>query len=179
MTLTTRLTSLVLGLASLKLAAGAAIAQPEVVPGPGLPSLEQLGLTSAELYSLGKPNITAVLGNEFSANFDPRCGPAEAAYVNVNDIIACFHYLDRLGHQDCVAPPNLGIVRFCTAGNGVVSGQALDSRGSSSWCSDVAKASLYTIDHCTRPDQSVAGFQAANGNGNLIVGSTNKRWIGG
>lgn len=58
MTLTTRLTSLVLGLASLKLAAGAAIAQPEVVPGPGLPSLEQLGLTSAELYSLGKPNIS-------------------------------------------------------------------------------------------------------------------------
>lgn len=28
---------------------------PEVIPGPGLPSLKSLGLTSAELYAMGKP----------------------------------------------------------------------------------------------------------------------------
>lgn len=28
---------------------------PEVVPGPGLPSLEEVGLTSAQLYQMGMP----------------------------------------------------------------------------------------------------------------------------
>ena len=28
---------------------------PEIIPGPGLPSLESLGLNSTYLYSLGKP----------------------------------------------------------------------------------------------------------------------------
>jgi hypothetical protein len=30
---------------------------PEVIPGPGLPSLESLGLTSADLYAMGMPQI--------------------------------------------------------------------------------------------------------------------------
>lgn len=59
----------------------------------------------------------------------------------------------------------------------------------------VADAVLWSVDHCTRPDQSVAGkfvfikiskskanmakgFQAATGNGDLIVGSTSKQYIG-
>jgi hypothetical protein len=32
---------------------------PEVIPGPGLPSLESLGLNSTYLYSLGKPENRA------------------------------------------------------------------------------------------------------------------------
>jgi hypothetical protein len=35
------------------LATGYAI--PEVIPGPGLPSLASLNLTSADLYAMGKP----------------------------------------------------------------------------------------------------------------------------
>lgn len=38
--------------------------------------------------------------------------------------------------------------------------------------SDVALGLLTVIDGCTRPDQSAAGFAAANGNGNIIVGGT-------
>src|SRR5690625_4266503 len=41
--------------------------------------------------------------------FEPRCGPSDAAYANINDIIACYHYLDRLGHQNC-AVPGYGVV---------------------------------------------------------------------
>jgi hypothetical protein len=36
---------------------------------------------------------------------------------------------------------------------------------------DVALAVLYTVDHCTRPQQDVAGFAVANGNGNIVVGA--------
>jgi hypothetical protein len=41
---------------------------------------------------------------------------------------------------------------------------------------DVSLAVLWSINDCTRPDQSCAGFQAANGNGNLIVGAVNIQW---
>lgn len=46
-----------LGLASLQgvMAAPAAEVYPEVIPGPGLPSLAELGLTSAQLYEMGTP----------------------------------------------------------------------------------------------------------------------------
>ena len=41
---------------------------------------------------------------------------------------------------------------------------------------DVAIGLLWVIDHCTRSDQSVAGFAAPNGNGNFFVGGTNINW---
>ncbi|GJN73239.1 hypothetical protein PLIIFM63780_007301 [Purpureocillium lilacinum] len=172
----TRLSSAILALTSLSLVGGLAITYPEVVPGPGLPSLAELGLTSAELYNMGIPHHLPDRLAVRAATFEPRCGPSEAAYVNVNDIIACYHYLDKLGHQNCATGANFAVSEFCHAGSGHVTGQALNPRGASSYCSDVAIAALYTIDHCTRPDQTVAGFQAAFGNGELIVGCTNVRW---
>jgi hypothetical protein len=49
--------SSLLGLASLQgvMAAPAPEVSPEVIPGPGLPSLAELGLTSAQLYEMGTP----------------------------------------------------------------------------------------------------------------------------
>jgi hypothetical protein len=49
--------SSILGLASLQgvMAAPTAEVYPEVIPGPGLPSLAELGLTSAQLYQMGTP----------------------------------------------------------------------------------------------------------------------------
>jgi hypothetical protein len=49
--------SSLLGLASLQgaMAAPAPEVYPEVIPGDGLPSLAELGLTSAQLYEMGTP----------------------------------------------------------------------------------------------------------------------------
>ncbi|UNI21109.1 hypothetical protein JDV02_007127 [Purpureocillium takamizusanense] len=178
MTVATRLSSAVLALASLALVRGLAVSYPEVIPGPGLPSLAELGVTSAELYSMGLPPHSAATRHLAgrAPTFEPRCGPSDGAYANVNDIIACYHYLDRLGGQACGTGDNYAVVEFCRAGSGHIIGQALTSRSTSSSCSDVAIAALYTIDHCTRPDQTVAGFQAAYGNGDLVVGCTNIHW---
>jgi hypothetical protein len=59
MLFTIPLPAVIVGLASLQAAAAAphaeARAVPTVIPGPGLPSLESLGLTSEYLYSLPKP----------------------------------------------------------------------------------------------------------------------------
>lgn len=56
------LISSLLGLASVKSATAAAMVvpspkvYPEVIPGPGLPSLAELNLTSAQLYEMGPPD---------------------------------------------------------------------------------------------------------------------------
>lgn len=48
---------LILGLLSVASAAPPVSGNyPEVIPGPGLPSLESLGITSAELYQLPHPS---------------------------------------------------------------------------------------------------------------------------
>ena len=42
----------------------------------------------------------------------------------------------------------------------------------------MALALLQVVNGCTRPDMSVAGFAAAHGNGNLVVGATNAKYMG-
>ncbi|KAJ2980575.1 hypothetical protein NQ176_g2556 [Zarea fungicola] len=164
---------LTFALFSLAAAAPAAESKyPEVIPGPGLPSLESLGLTSEQLYTMPIPKEFAAF--KTSLNIDGTCGPEDSRYTDVNGIIACFHYLQNLGTTPCVAGEN---TRMCEAGDAVVIGSSIGG-GSSSYCSDVALGALWVIDHCTRPDQSCAGYQAANGNGNLIVVTGSKHYFG-
>ncbi|KFY54221.1 hypothetical protein V496_07324 [Pseudogymnoascus sp. VKM F-4515 (FW-2607)] len=185
----TCISPLILGLASFNVVTGAAInavKNPEVIPGAGLPTLKELSITSDDLYKIGRPDSSfktfssdeSVITSSIQARFEPKCGPSDSAYVNVNEIIACYNYLKKLGNQNCVAPSGLDIAHFCYAGAAEVSGQSINPNGSSSYCKHVADAVLWSVDHCTRGDQSVAGFQAATGNGNLIVGSTSKQYIG-
>ncbi|KJZ71741.1 hypothetical protein HIM_08883 [Hirsutella minnesotensis 3608] len=168
----THLSSASIAFASSMLATGIVVSYPEVIPGPGLPGLADIGVTSAQLYVMELPSTSA----KILARFQPYCGPAEQAYANVKNIVACYHYLNKLGHTQCTV--SAGWSEFCFSGNGKITGFAYGEASQSSYCSDVAHAVLYTIDHCTRPDQSVAGLQAANGNGNLIVSSVNRKWDG-
>ncbi|KAL2192582.1 hypothetical protein P885DRAFT_47343 [Corynascus similis CBS 632.67] len=143
---------------------------PEVIPGPGLPSLAELNTTTAELYEMGLPegkkeNARAEV---LDKRFEGLCGPAEAAYTRVEDIISCYNYLRKLGSQKCVAKEN---TIFCTAGSAHVYGRNVLHHSD-----DVAKAVLWTVDHCTRKDKSCAGAQAVWGNGNMIATSVNKKW---
>ncbi|KAL5318424.1 hypothetical protein ACEPPN_013484 [Leptodophora sp. 'Broadleaf-Isolate-01'] len=76
---------------------------PEVIPGPGMPSLAELGLTSEQLYTT-TPNL--------------HCPNALA---NVDSVIACFNYLMSLGTSGCGVDRYNG-KRFCTSGNAKVDG---------------------------------------------------------
>ncbi|KAF1935655.1 hypothetical protein EJ02DRAFT_415413 [Clathrospora elynae] len=150
-------------------------AYPEVVPGLGLPSLESLGLTSAQLYEMPRPEPAGI--SIESAQFDSRCGPSDGAYTNVNGVIACYNYLRNLGTTRCgVVGRGIPVTEFCRSGDAHATGQSLTENDESSFCSDVAIGLLWVIDHCTRPDQSTAGFSAPNGNGNFFVGGTNIGW---
>lgn len=75
----------------------------------------------------------SVKTSSIQARFEPRCGPSDYAYTNVNEVIACYNYLKALGNQNCVAPSGLGIAHFCYAGSAEITGQSLNPSGSSSY----------------------------------------------
>lgn len=95
----------------------------------------------------------------------------------MNDIIACFNYLRGLGSASCVATRGIDGVQMCRAGSAQIVGWSISNRQAASHWSvyrstpmpvaspnpclllsnDVASAVLWTIDSCTRPNQSCAG----------------------
>jgi hypothetical protein len=113
-------------------------AYPEVVPGPGLPSLASLGLTTADLYNMPLPS--ASLPSIVTANarrpFSNTCGPADNAYTNVNNLIACYYYLSALTGWRCNIKGGSGYLpnNWCQTGEAWVFGQSYTERdGWSLW----------------------------------------------
>lgn len=124
---------------------------PEVIPGPGLPSLASLGITSDDLYKskaytrnwlpldrkwdliycIGELVIDSV--NGLSKRFDNFCGGGRGATGNVDDVIACFDYLNRLGTTRCGVPGDNNQHIFCTAGTASVNGVSLINRETGSY----------------------------------------------
>ncbi|KAJ6563982.1 hypothetical protein B0H19DRAFT_1258503 [Mycena capillaripes] len=136
---------------------------PEVIPGPGLPSLASLGLTSAELYSRAPtPEQLAT----FERRFNLMCAEVPPA-CSVADAVACLNFLSALGTTACTV--NGENVTFCTAGSCHWFGSNISGGSSaSSFCSDVATGGNAVINTC-QGNGFVDGANAANGNGNLIV----------
>ena len=92
---------------------------PEVIPGPGMPSLASLGVTSEELYNMPL-NVTGIEtlwiewaswliatlapDGEISVLYDNHCGPDNSFYARTIDVIALYNYLLFLPpNQQCVA----------------------------------------------------------------------------
>jgi len=101
---------------------------PIVIPGPGLPSLESLGLTSEGIYngdlrpSVSLPpsildsssNATTVLTT--TPGFDSICLDQASYGAPMADVEACFLYLNFMTTTTCVvAGPNLYKQVFCSA----------------------------------------------------------------
>jgi hypothetical protein len=74
--------------------------------------------------------LAATGANPLSKRYDPRCGPAEAAYTSVNDIIACYHYLNNLGTTICATR---GSAEMCRAGQAHIVGEGRIGSTSSYW----------------------------------------------
>jgi hypothetical protein len=111
-----------------------ALAYLEVIPGPGLPSLAELGLTSKMLYAI-KPNLS---NKEPSANLKrqvgyPWCNPIWSAKADGADITACYNYLNNLGQTPCVASDAVSYVVMCTAGSGNIVGESRNGVVSNNW----------------------------------------------
>ncbi|KAJ7871049.1 hypothetical protein B0H13DRAFT_2350115 [Mycena leptocephala] len=153
---------------------------PEVIPGPGLPSLASLGLTSEELYRrIPTPGTTSFLLLTARMNsaapeemkrlqplFTLECGEVPPA-CPVANAVACFNFLNALGTTACTV--NGENVTFCTSGSCHWFGSNISGGPSaSSFCRDVATGGNAVINTC-QGNGFVDGANAANGNGNLIV----------
>ncbi|KAF9223912.1 hypothetical protein BS17DRAFT_767105 [Gyrodon lividus] len=144
---------------------------PEVIPGPGLPSLVSLGLTSADLHAMGPP--PSLTERTAGAELDPEL---KKRYTNicqtysmggVDNVIACFNYLNSIGNNACGV--NGENVVFCTAGDAGVGGSNISGGPSaSSACRDVATGVQWVFTYCNVGGE-VGGSAAAYGNGDLIL----------
>ncbi|KAM3483479.1 hypothetical protein MY8738_003164 [Beauveria namnaoensis] len=135
---------------------------PEVVPGPGLPSLESLGLTSEDLYKMepASPDTEVNARASLAPMFNPACATDSRAYTAVNNLNACERYLARIGLQDCTVPSNFKTVRYCFSGDADVNGVSITGRSlTSTWRGTTA-----------------AGSEAAFGNGDIIVTGVNRNF---
>lgn len=73
----------------------------EVIPGLGMPSLEELGLTSADLYEMSPVPLNTL--QERALVKRATCRVAGAAHCQTANAQACVNYLNSLGTRDCVA----------------------------------------------------------------------------
>ncbi|CCM03419.1 uncharacterized protein FIBRA_05550 [Fibroporia radiculosa] len=151
------------------------VAVVEVIPGPGFPSLESLGLTSEELFAKGPlPALTSRI-TELQKRYDNVCQTWSTG--SVDNVIACFNYLEALGTQACgVSGGPESSVIMCTAGDAEVSGVNISNEFSaSSYCSNAVLGVQWIFTYRNNGGQ-VGGSAAANGNGNLVMSVDNVSW---
>ncbi|KAF9522969.1 hypothetical protein CPB83DRAFT_911019 [Crepidotus variabilis] len=139
---------------------------PEVVPGPGLPSLESLGLTSKELWAMKPKSFNSSLEAR-SANFDNRCFTYSTA--DVGNTIACFNYLVAIGDQTCTVSGHTRLL--CNVGDAAIEGVNLkpDVGPTSSSCFEAALAVQWIFTYCN-VNGRVGGLAQVDENPNFVVG---------
>jgi hypothetical protein len=145
---------------------------------PGLPSLESLNITIADLLDpayLTKRGFVSEEKYELDKRVDPAChGYTRAQGAELNLAYGCYNYLFSLGQTSCQAGTSWVYMCRLTNGDdvGAISGKAIDASSAASYCRDVAVGSNWVIENCQVGSNTgvyVSGTNAANGNGNLLV----------
>lgn len=92
---------------------------PEVIPGPGMPSLASLNLTSADLYNMARPDIDL-----HPEHADPgTTGCYFPPNPNGGDISLCYQYFEQIGDHMCGGTGPHGYeLNFCQSGTALVQG---------------------------------------------------------
>jgi hypothetical protein len=165
---------------------------PTVTPGPGLPSLESLGITSENLYDEAwiAQNAPSVLNSTLlkprsaSSSSSPasplhrRASWCSNSSAYMPSARACLAYLDRLGTTQCttnVICPTRNPTIFCSSECFWIWGCGRAGRQpESSYCTHVASGGQVILRDCPPWNESTdyrgGGEDVAWGNGNLLVG---------
>lgn len=162
-------------------------------PGPGLPTLEALGITPEQLYNMTLEHIAEIQQNNAlspspSGRLDKRqrypCySEGGSLPAGIQNIVMCNLYLQNLGTTQCrvgpVGTPTLMCSSNMFAGEtgADVVGWARGSEGgyASSYCRDVAAAVYEVGTTCPlfciiKPKRcGLGGIFSAHGNGDLVV----------
>ncbi|KAL4931967.1 uncharacterized protein BDV17DRAFT_301526 [Aspergillus undulatus] len=118
----------------------------------------------AATNTLAAPASTSTL----QKRVDLSCTDNGGGYRPVSEAQNCVDYLFNKGTDECTIENENGI--FCQAGDTVITGSNIGgSGGATSLCRDVAYGAQAIIDSCTTSEGYVGGFNAAGGNGDLII----------
>jgi hypothetical protein len=128
----------------------------QVVPGPGLPSLESLGITSADLFDKNFKPIIQSDNKLPAAKLFKRQSPASCQtdyQATRGNAIACRNYLIQTGTYTCSSGDSYATL--CTAGDAEIVGwNYYDIAGGvQTSCSDAAVAASWIIDNCSTCSQ--------------------------
>lgn len=165
----------------------------ELIPGEGLPSLESLGLTTADLED---PDFASKHGLEdddeeleaYEAQFDTFTTAASARFPNqcrpryfvptpLRGIRSCRNYLRKLGNTMCrlggelPGVPGTAQTTFCHHGIAHIYGHGKPR--TASYCKHVARGVTWGLKNCVK-NKKVASLAAAYGNGDLQVAA--QKW---
>ncbi|KAL4782150.1 hypothetical protein BJX76DRAFT_359230 [Aspergillus varians] len=115
--------------------------------------------------------VTGTLATPTGATLDKRiplsCKDNGGGYRPVAAAQSCVNYLNNKGSEKCTITGENGI--FCQNGDTAIYGSNTSGKGSvTSSCRDVATGVQAIIDSCTK-DGTVAGYNSANGNGELVI----------
>ncbi|KFY34439.1 hypothetical protein V494_06774 [Pseudogymnoascus sp. VKM F-4513 (FW-928)] len=151
----------------------------ELIPGPGMPSLESLGLTRKDLVEMGRVKIpesynahrtrSALLsGKRAEIASIPTCEdnyklPKAGAQV-------CINYIKALGSKSCAVSGGF-VQQMCFDNGAAIMGANIKNLPSvASACSDVAIAAQWVYDNCGIDGTDMnAGAHFAQGNGDLLI----------
>ncbi|KAK6330407.1 hypothetical protein TWF696_003504 [Orbilia brochopaga] len=137
-----------------------------IIPGPGLPSVAELGLTNEDLTK-PVPGLEQLMARESEnpnavfKRYTPQCwgGPA----CSWSDAQGCYNYLVGLGNRPCKTS---GIDQMCRVNGCSWQARTLNSREVSSPCSNAANGGAWVMNNCRG---NIRGSNAAWGNGDLAV----------
>jgi len=101
----------------------------EVIPGPGMPSLESLNVTSEQLYGMEFKQSVPFGMAKRDTTFTSICKDQASTGALQQDVIAAYQYLAiNKASQDCAVSGPTGTVQtFVTAGTAVITGTNIGS----------------------------------------------------
>ncbi|KAL4995886.1 hypothetical protein BDV10DRAFT_123013 [Aspergillus recurvatus] len=137
---------------------------------PSSPPITILNLTSLLGFAstaLAFPTSTSTSTFPLTKRIALSCNDNGGLYRPISEAQACVDYLITKGADGCVVSGDNTV--FCQAGDTVITGSNTGKGGESSLCRDVASGAQKIIDSCTTPEGYVGGYNAAEGNGALIV----------
>ncbi|QDS77944.1 hypothetical protein FKW77_001363 [Venturia effusa] len=94
------------------------------------------------------------------------CNTIPGTEAPISDAVWCINNLASRGSQKCTAA---AVVHFCTHGRARIMGVAGGIGSTTSSCNNIARAAGTVMDHCTRADNTVQGYEYALGNINMAV----------
>ncbi|KAL2823200.1 hypothetical protein BDW59DRAFT_163544 [Aspergillus cavernicola] len=112
-------------------------------------------------------STTLATPTSLDKRYSVTCGDNGGGYVSVSEAQSCVNYLYAKGTTACTVNGENTV--FCTAGSTKIYGSNINLvNNPSSYCRDVAAGAQAIIDGCTQGG-TVAGSNAAAGNGDIIV----------